>query len=134
LDRPRILVVEDQDYLTRPEAQAWVPDGVGAHPAAALREIARTPPHLLVLDLMLSDGGDGRDVLRSLPTRTFPILIFTSKDEQEMYGPAWDELKALGANDLLIKGINVSDELQRKVEALLAGGSRAEPAAVPPPA
>ena len=37
-----------------------------------------------------------------------------------MFGKkAWEELKQLGASDILIKGINVGDDLQRKVESLL---------------
>ena len=69
------------------------------------------------------DGGNGREVLERRTDRSFPVLVFTSKDEQEMFGrKEWDRLKALGANDILIKGINVADDLQRKVEDLLNRG------------
>jgi len=119
-------VCEDQDYfyqLTR-EALGGEYETVPVRTAAAaLKEIERCTPDLLVLDLLLGDGGNGREVLERRTDRSFPVLVFTSKDEQEMFGrKEWDRLKALGANDILIKGMNVGDDLQRKVEDLLNSG------------
>ena len=120
--RRRILVVEDQDYFSSLTREA-IGDGYDMvfvrTPAAALKEIARHRPDLLILDLIL-EGGEGKEVLEKRADRSFPVLVFTSKDEREMFGgKQWDQLKALGANDLLMKGINVGDDLQRKVEVLL---------------
>ena len=36
-----------------------------------------------------------------------------------MYGESWAELQRLGADDLVIKGMNVEDSLRRKAQALL---------------
>ena len=35
------------------------------------------------------------------------------------YGESWDELRSLGADDLVRKGMNVGESLRRKVSALL---------------
>ena len=48
-----------------------------------------------------------------------PILIFTAKDESELYGDCWEELARLGADGLVIKGMNVSETLLRKVATML---------------
>ena len=74
---------------------------------------------LFLLDLSLDDDVDGREVLREMDGKPCPILIFTARDEEDMYGPAWDELRALGADDMLIKGMNVADDLLLKVQQLL---------------
>lgn len=115
-------MVEDQEYFAEVAQDALGKDfevTAVRTPTAAIQEISRRSPDLLILDLTLADGGDGREVLRSVPKPGFPVLIFTSTDEQEMYGPAWAELQELGANDLLIKGINFAEDLQRKVKNLL---------------
>ena len=36
-----------------------------------------------------------------------------------MYGDSWEELRALGADDMVLKGMNVGESLLRKVGALL---------------
>ena len=58
-------------------------------------------------------------LLRSLPGKRFPILIYTAQDESEMYGETWDELQRLGADDIVMKGMNVGESLARKVSGLL---------------
>ena len=63
---------------------------------------------------------DGRDLLRSLPVKPCPILIFTARDESDMYGDAWSELKSFGADDVVVKGMQMGEILARKVAALLA--------------
>ncbi len=74
---------------------------------------------LMVLDLTLDGGDFGFDLLRALPGKPCPILIYTAKDESEMYGESWEELQRLGADDLVIKGMNVGESLMRKVCSLL---------------
>jgi DNA-binding response OmpR family regulator len=74
---------------------------------------------LLLLDLTLAGGVDGREVLRRMGPKRCPILIFTGRDERDLYGTAWDDLRRLGADDLLIKGMNVEESLILKVDALL---------------
>lgn len=119
-----ILIVEDVAYFT-----ALARDTLGAkyraitvdNVADARKILTREHIDLLVLDLTLREGEDGVDLLRSLGSKEFPVLIFTSGDEAEMYGEAWKELQALGADDLLIKGMNVEESLLKKVGSLLGG-------------
>ena len=63
---------------------------------------------------------DGREVLQEMGAKSCPVLIFTGRDWEEMDGGAWEDLKVLGADDLLIKGMNVGENLLLKVEQLLA--------------
>jgi DNA-binding response OmpR family regulator len=120
--KPTILVVEDLDFYT-----TLVSNALGAkyrtvavdNVAAALNAMREEHVDLMVLDLTLKDGEDGRDVLRGLENKTCPILIFSAKDESEMYGATWQELRKLGADDMLIKGMNVQESLLQKIAGLL---------------
>jgi len=120
--RKVILLVEDQKYFSELTREALGPDYRTVSVATkeeALKVMAAEAPSLLILDLSLARGQDGRDLLRIMPPKTFPVLIFTARDETELYGGAWEELKSLGADDIVHKGMNVGDELKRKVAALL---------------
>ncbi len=124
--RPRILVAEDHDFFLEMahDALGQKYETVSVRTATAcLAEIARADPDLLVLDLMLADGDNGLEILRQLPERRFPVLVYTSRDEELIYGKLWSSLQELGVNDILIKGMNVGDELRRKVESLLQSPS-----------
>ena len=121
-DRKLILLVEDQKYFTELASEALGPEYRTVSVATkdeALRVIAADPPSLMILDLSLARGQDGRDLLRAIPKRGFPVLIFTARDETELYGETWEELKRLGADDVVHKGMNVGEELRRKVASLL---------------
>ena len=74
---------------------------------------------LILLDLTLSGGEDGVGLLRGLPFKPCPILIFTAEDESVMYGETWEKLRALGADDVVIKGMNVGESILRKVGSLV---------------
>ena len=120
--RQRILVAEDHDFFLQmaQDALSKEYETVSVKTAeAAQREIERCHPDLLVLDLMLADGDRGLDILRAFRDRKFPVLVYTSRDEEQIYGKLWNTLQELGVNDILIKGMNVGDELRRKVESLL---------------
>jgi predicted Zn finger-like uncharacterized protein len=121
--RKVVLLVEDQKYFTELASEALGPDYRTVSVSTrdeALKVIGAEPPCLMILDLSLARGQDGRDLLRAIPGKSFPILIFTARDETELYGDAWEELKRLGADDIVHKGMNVGDELRRKVAALIA--------------
>ena len=47
----------------------------------------------------------------------------TSQDEIDMYGSFWEELKNLGADDIIHKSINMEEKLLTKIESLLKGES-----------
>ncbi len=124
--RQRILVAEDHDFFLQmaQDALSEEYETVSVKTAeAAQREIERCNPDLLVLDLMLADGDSGLDILRAFRDRRFPVLVYTSRDEEQIYGKLWNTLKELGVNDILIKGMNVGDELRRKVESLLGSSN-----------
>lgn len=120
--RKLILLVEDQKYFTELAGEALGKEYRTVSAATrdeALQAIAAERPSLMILDLSLARGQDGRDLLRSIPAKSFPILIFTARDETELYGEGWDELRRLGADDIVRKGMNVGDELRRKVASLI---------------
>lgn len=117
-----ILLVEDQAYFSEVAREALGSDyrtiSVGTKDEA-LKIIDREPPQLMILDLSLARGQDGRDLLRAIPHKQFPILIFTARDETDLYGEPWRELKDLGADGIVLKTMNVGEELRRKVSDLL---------------
>ena len=117
-----ILLVEDQAYFSEVAREAlgegYRTISVGTK-EEALKQIRSDPPQLLILDLSLARGQDGRDLLRELPGKQFPILIFTAQDETDLYGDPWQELKALGADGIVLKTMNVGEELRQKVTELL---------------
>jgi signal transduction histidine kinase/CheY-like chemotaxis protein len=86
---------------------------------AGLEQIDRTPPDLLILDLMMPEV-DGFAVLEQLEasaaTRTIPVVVLTAKDlsSQER---AWLNQRV---NGLLCKGLTSAGELLEKVSELLA--------------
>ncbi len=73
---------------------------------------------LVILDLSLEADQDGTQILQATRRRRIPVLIFTARDETEIYGETWKALREAGATDILIKGMNVGDELRQKVQAL----------------
>jgi len=121
-DRPIVLVVEDMSYFREVAAEALAEEyevRLAGTLDGARSILAHGGIDLLVLDLSLDGGDHGIDLLRELPFKPCPILIYTAQDENEMYGESWDELQRLGADDIVIKGMNVGEMLMRKVGALL---------------
>lgn len=116
-----ILVLEDVDYFVQ-----LAKDALGEKYKTiivktveeALGTIEREPIDLLVLDLALGEE-EGSSILEQLRPKEFPVLVSTSRDESEMYGEAWEQLKRQGADDLVLKGMNMEESLLQKVAALL---------------
>ena len=121
-DRPVVLIVEDMPYFLEIARDALA-DRFEVRSAttvdAALEIVRGGGIHLIVVDLNLEGGENGERILESLQPKPCPILIFTAEDESEMYGAEWDRLQALGADDLVLKGMNVGEELLRKVGTML---------------
>jgi DNA-binding response OmpR family regulator len=90
----------------------------------ARHALASGPVDVILLDLVLGEGEDGLSLLRGLPRKPCPVLVFTAQDESELYGARWDELRALGADDLVFKGMNTGEMLVRKVDDLLGPPGR----------
>src|SRR6185437_10818150 len=79
---PRILVVEDEESIALPFAEALRRAGfdpvVTGTAAGALELAESAEPDLVMLDLRLPDG-DGRDVCRDLRRRSeVPIVMLTA--------------------------------------------------------
>ncbi len=85
LDKPRILVVEDEPELRRALAMRLVADGYAVHQAddgeKAYRAIRTELPDCVILDLMMPvmDGFGLLKRIRSLDaTRDIPVIVLTA--------------------------------------------------------
>lgn len=122
--KSRILIVED-DPRTSASVALYLRHGgyevaIAAGGREALDEAARTPPDLVVLDVMLP-GIDGLEVCRTLRSRTdVPIIMLSARSIEE------DRLRGLeaGADDYVTKPFS-RRELVARVAAVLR---RAKPA------
>jgi CheY-like chemotaxis protein len=120
--RKTVLVVEDMDYFREIAVDALAARyevKTAASVVEARAALTEGGIDLMVLDLTLDGGEYGVELLRTMANKLCPVLIYTAKDESEMYGQPWDELRALGADDLVMKGMNVGESLLRKVAGLL---------------
>jgi two-component system, OmpR family, response regulator RegX3 len=109
----RILVVEDEDSISQPFAEALRRAGfepvVTRTAAGALELAGETEPDLVMLDLSLPDG-DGRDVCRELRRRSdVPIVMLTAR------GTEMDRIVGLelGADDYVVKPFSASEVISR---------------------
>ena len=109
----RILVVEDEDSISAPFAEALRRAGFEAmvtRTAAGALELAdEAEPDLVMLDLTLPDG-DGRDVCRELRRRSdVPIVMLTAR------GTETDKIVGLelGADDYVVKPFSAREVISR---------------------
>src|SRR5512146_3480188 len=109
----RILVVEDEDSISEPFAEALRRAGfealVTGTAAGALRMAEEAEPDLVRLDLALPDG-DGRDVCRELRRRSdVPIVMLTAR------GTEMDKIVGLelGADDYVVKPFSAAEVISR---------------------
>lgn len=120
--RYTVLVIEDQEYFRQIAADA-LETGYDVKTAAGTAEareiLAKGGIDLIVLDLTLGGDDEGEQFLYELTPKPCPILIFTAQDESELYGERWEKLSQCGADDLLMKGMQVGESLRRKVGQLL---------------
>jgi len=120
--RRTVLLVEDLEYFVEIARDAL--DGryelkVAGTVDEARAILLRGGIDLMLLDLTLAKGEDGLGVLRDPPGKVCPVLAFSAQDESEMYGEGWARLRALGIDDMVIKGMNMGELLVRKVSSLL---------------
>ena len=109
----RILVVEDEDSISEPFAEALRRAGfeplVTRTAAGALELAGEAEPDLVMLDLSLPDG-DGRDVCRELRRRSdVPIVMLTAR------GTEMDRIVGLelGADDYVVKPFSAREVISR---------------------
>jgi two-component system response regulator RegX3 len=108
-----ILMVEDEESITVPLAEALGREGfdtrLAGTVAAALEEARRTPPDLVLLDVMLPDGS-GYDVCRELRRDSqVPIIMLTARGEET------DRVVGLelGADDYVVKPFSAREVVAR---------------------
>jgi DNA-binding response OmpR family regulator len=114
----RVLVVEDERTIAeavaaRLRAEGFAVQTVGDGPSA-VAAARRTPPDVIVLDVMLP-GFDGLEVCRRIQAeRSVPVLMLTARDDET------DLLVglAVGADDYLTKPFSMR-ELAARVKALV---------------
>lgn len=120
--RPTVLIVEVEGYF-RQMAEEALASEYDVRTANSVDEaepiLAGGGIDLMVLDLELEGAGTGGRLLRGPAQKACPVLIYTQRDESELYGGVWEELQKLGADDIVIQGMNVAESLSRKVGALL---------------
>jgi two-component system KDP operon response regulator KdpE len=109
----RVLVVDDEPQMLRSLRLILSGNGYDAVTAdtgeAALVEVARRLPDVLLLDLMLP-GIDGLEVCRRVRERsTVPIIVLSARGEEAMKVQALD----LGADDYLTKPFGAEELLAR---------------------
>ena len=121
----RILVVEDEDSISQPFAEALRQAGFEAlvtRTAAGALELAEeAEPDLVMLDLALPDG-DGRDVCRELRRRSdVPIVMLTAR------GTEMDKIVGLelGADDYVVKPFSAREVISR-IRAVLRRSARGD--------
>jgi two-component system OmpR family response regulator len=123
-------VVEDDpgiaDFLSAALTFAGFEVRTAGTAADALKEVATSPPDLIVLDIMLPDS-DGFDVLKRIRGQgsTLPVLFLSARDAvaDRVVG------LTLGAADYVVKPFSVDEVLARIRAVLRRGGpDRAVPA------
>ncbi len=114
----RILLVEDEESITAPLAEALGREGfdtsVAGSAAAAIELAKQVRPDLVLLDVMLPDGS-GFDVARELRRDSrVPIIMLTARGEEA------DRVAGLelGADDYVVKPFSAR-ELVARVRAVL---------------
>jgi len=115
----RVLVIDDDPGIRRLMISALSFAGFEVQTAAdlpeALDQLARTPPDVVVLDVMLP-GSDGFDVIQLLRSRsvTVPVLFLTAREAVE------DRVRGLqlGGDDYVTKPFSVV-EVGARLHALL---------------
>lgn len=130
--RARILVVEDDKNIARIVSYNLEKEGyqvaVAVDGEEGLAKIRKSPPDLVVLDLMLPKI-DGLEVCRMLradrKTAQLPIIMLTAKTQEA------DRVVGLemGADDYIPKPFSPR-ELIARVKAVLRRTDRTEPAAI----
>jgi DNA-binding response OmpR family regulator len=128
----RILVIEDDPSIvfglrTNLSFEGYEVD-TAEDPDGAIEAARRQRPHLVVLDVMLADGGSGFQVIERLRADGYagPILMLSARSAET------DKVSALrlGADDYVTKPFSLA-ELLARIGALLR---RAPPSRPPPPA
>jgi two-component system response regulator RegX3 len=125
--RRTILLIEDEESITTPLAEALERDGFHpevAHTVAEGLELGRRlRPDLVLLDLMLPDGS-GLDVCRELrSSSSVPIIILSARGDEA------DRVVGLelGADDYVVKPFSAREVIARVRAVLRRAGAPTAP-------
>jgi DNA-binding response OmpR family regulator len=131
-----LLVLEDDDGIRAALGLAMEDEGydvvAAASAEAALELVARHPPDLMLVDLMLG-GMDGFSFIREVrPTSQAPIIVLSARTDTH------DIVAALeaGADDYVTKPFQVKEigarlrALRRRAGVVVGGGSAADQSAL----
>jgi two-component system, OmpR family, response regulator RegX3 len=128
--RRNILIVEDEESITVPLAEALDREGfdtkVANTVAEGLEKAGRHMPDLVLLDVMLPDGS-GYDMARILRARSnVPIIMLTARGEET------DRVVGLelGADDYIVKPFSAR-EVAARIRAVLRRAGETKPVAPP---
>jgi two-component system KDP operon response regulator KdpE len=107
VNRPRILIVEDEADIRRFVRMALEKEGMSAAEANSVEEAridsACRRPELFIVDLGLPDG-DGKSFIRELRTwSNAPVVVLSAREREEEKVQALDA----GADDYLTKPFGV---------------------------
>jgi two-component system response regulator RegX3 len=129
--RRTILMVEDEESITVPLAEALDREGfdtqVAGTVAEALEKAGEQMPDLVLLDVMLPDGS-GYDVARTLrESSKVPIIMLTARGEET------DRIVGLelGADDYIVKPFSAREVAARIRAVLRRTGDAQQQAAAP---
>jgi DNA-binding response OmpR family regulator len=118
MNRRTILLIEDEQAIAEPLAEALAREGfealIAATAAEGMRQFQTSTPDLVLLDVMLPDG-DGRDLLREIRASSHtPVVMLTARGEEV------DRVLGLelGADDYVTKPFSAA-ELIARVRAVL---------------
>ena len=117
-ERARVLVVDDDPqtlrYVRSALSQADYAPEVTAEPDEALRIIAKNPPHLVLLDLVLP-GADGIDLMQEIfAAADVPVIFLSAYGRDQVIARALE----LGAADYMVKPFSPT-ELVGRVKAAI---------------
>lgn len=130
----RVLVVDDDQFVLKVYQSKFESEGiraeVAADPASALEHVRRSPPDLILLDLMLP-GMNGVELLgqiRSIPgAGAVPVIVFTHSYDSSLI----EQAKVAGADVCLNKNNVSPNRLMEMVRHSLAQGRRQTLGAAP---
>jgi two-component system, OmpR family, response regulator RegX3 len=128
--RRTVLMVEDEDSITKPLSEALEREGFATEVAGtageALETAERVSPDLVLLDVMLPDGS-GFEVCRALRERSrVPIIMLTARGEET------DRIVGLelGADDYIVKPFSAR-EVAARIRAVLRRADEAPKQSAP---
>jgi len=123
MDKKKILIIEDDEFLRSLDAKRFEDEGFAVAVAmdgpTAIEAVAKEMPNLIFLDLLLPGGKDGFDVLKEVKaneqTKNIPVIVFSNLGQ-----PAdIEKARGLGAADFMVKANFTLDDVVAKVKEYL---------------